>query len=95
VRAYASYHTAYCLTYTSGETVVASPPWNERFWGYPMPYLDEVRFHLARRCLDEPGLSVSEIAFRLAYSEKSAFNRAFKRWTGSTPSDHRQGRARR
>jgi hypothetical protein len=44
VRAYASYHTAFCLTYTSGETVVASPPWNERFWGYPMPYLDEVRF---------------------------------------------------
>ena len=42
-RAYASYHTAYCLTYTSGETVVASPPWNERFWGYPMPYLDDVR----------------------------------------------------
>jgi hypothetical protein len=43
VRAYASYHTAYCLTYTSAETVVASPPWNERFWGYPLPYLDEVR----------------------------------------------------
>ena len=43
-RAYASYHTAYCVTYTSGEKVVASPPWNERFWGYPMPYLDEVRF---------------------------------------------------
>jgi hypothetical protein len=42
-RAYASYHTAYCLTYTSGETVVASPPWNERFYGYPMPYLDDVR----------------------------------------------------
>lgn len=42
-RAYASYHTAYCVTYTSGETVVASPPWNERFYGYPMPYLDEVR----------------------------------------------------
>ena len=47
-RAYASYHTAYCLTYTSGETVVASPPWNERFWGYPMPYLDEVRAADAR-----------------------------------------------
>lgn len=43
-RAYASYHTAYCLTYTSGETVVASPPWNERFFGYPLPFLDEVRF---------------------------------------------------
>jgi hypothetical protein len=42
-RAYASYHTAYCVTYTSGEAVVLSPPWNERFYGYPMPYLDEVR----------------------------------------------------
>jgi hypothetical protein len=43
-RAYASYHTAYCLTYTSAEAVVASPPWNERFYGHPLPYLDEVRF---------------------------------------------------
>jgi len=43
-RAYASYHAAYCVTYTSGEAVVASPPWNERFYGYPLPYLDEVRF---------------------------------------------------
>jgi hypothetical protein len=43
-RAYASYHTAYCVTYTSGEAVLASPPWNERFYGYPLPYLDEVRF---------------------------------------------------
>jgi 4-amino-4-deoxy-L-arabinose transferase-like glycosyltransferase len=43
-RAYASYHTAYCVTYTSGETVIASQPWNERFYGQPLPYLDEVRF---------------------------------------------------
>ena len=43
-RAYASYDTAYCLTYESGETIVASQPWNERFFGYPMPYLDDVRF---------------------------------------------------
>jgi hypothetical protein len=42
-RAYASYHSAYCVTYTSGETVIASQPWNERFWGHPLPYLDEVR----------------------------------------------------
>jgi hypothetical protein len=42
-RAYASYHTAYCVTYTSGEGVVASPPWNERFYGHAMPYLDDVR----------------------------------------------------
>src|SRR5205814_1530538 len=42
-RGYASYHTAYCVTYTSGESVIASPPWNERFYGHPMPYLNEVR----------------------------------------------------
>lgn len=46
-RAYASYNPAYCLTYESGETTVASQPWNERFLGYPLRYLDEVRF--ARR----------------------------------------------
>ena len=31
-----------------------------------------------------------EIACLLGYSEVSAFNRAFKRWTGSTPSDYRR-----
>jgi len=43
-RAWASYNTAYCLTYTSAERVLASQPWNERFPGQPLPYLDEVRF---------------------------------------------------
>jgi hypothetical protein len=43
-RAYASYNTAWCLTYESGEAVVASQPFNERFSGYPLPLLDEVRF---------------------------------------------------
>lgn len=43
-RAYASYSTAYRLTYESGERVVASQPWNERFLHYPLPLLDEVRF---------------------------------------------------
>src|SRR4030095_3625648 len=33
--------------------------------------------------------TLTEIAFLLGYSEVSAFNRAFKRWTGSTPSDYR------
>jgi hypothetical protein len=43
-RAYASYNTAWCLTYESGEAIVASQPFNERFSGYPLPLLDEVRF---------------------------------------------------
>jgi AraC-like DNA-binding protein len=49
--------------------------------------LEDVRFRLARRYLEEPSTSVTEIAFRLGYSEKSAFNRAFKRWTGTAPRD--------
>jgi hypothetical protein len=43
-RAYASYGPAYRLTYESGERIVASQPWNERFLHHPLPYLDEVRF---------------------------------------------------
>ena len=42
-RAYASYGPAYRLTFETGERVVASQPWNERFLHYPLPYLDEVR----------------------------------------------------
>jgi len=43
-RAYASYETAYRLTFETGEKIVVSEPWNERFRHYPLPYLDEVRF---------------------------------------------------
>jgi hypothetical protein len=42
--AYASYGPAYRLTYESGERIVASQPWNERFRHYPLPLIDEVRF---------------------------------------------------
>jgi hypothetical protein len=43
-RAYASYGPAYRMTFASGERVVVSQPWNERFLHHPLPYLDEVRF---------------------------------------------------
>ncbi len=44
----------------------------------------------ARRLLDEALLPIGEIAFRLGFSEVSAFHRAFKRWTGDTPSAYRK-----
>jgi AraC-like DNA-binding protein len=47
--------------------------------------LDELRMELARRYLRQPGLSVEEVAFLLGYSERSAFHRAFQRWTGHAP----------
>ena len=43
-RAYASYGPAFRLTWESGERLVASPPWNDRFRHWPLPLLDEVRF---------------------------------------------------
>jgi hypothetical protein len=43
-RGYASYNTAYCITWESGERIVVSQPWNERFVHHPLPFLDEVRF---------------------------------------------------
>jgi 4-amino-4-deoxy-L-arabinose transferase-like glycosyltransferase len=42
--AFASYGPAWRLTWESGERLVASQPWNERFRHWPLPYLDEVRF---------------------------------------------------
>lgn len=42
-RAYASYGPAYRLTFETGERVIVSQPWNERFLHFPLPYLDDVR----------------------------------------------------
>jgi AraC-like DNA-binding protein len=51
--------------------------------------VESVREELARRYLADPAMGMGEIAFRLGYSEVSAFLRAFKRWTGVTPSQFR------
>ena len=51
--------------------------------------LDEVRTELARMYLADDKLAIFEVAFLLGYSEPSAFNRAFRRWTGKTPSEFR------
>jgi AraC-like DNA-binding protein len=34
--------------------------------------------------------TLTQVAFLLGYSEVSAFNRAFKRWTGVTPMHYRR-----
>ena len=51
--------------------------------------LDETRRELANQYLRQACLSVSEVTYLLGFSEPSNFARAFKRWTGRTPSDFR------
>lgn len=40
--AYASYFDAYSIGYLSNEEIVCSQPYNERFFGWPLPYKDLV-----------------------------------------------------
>jgi len=51
---------------------------------------DDVRREMAARYLADRKVAIAEIAYLLGYSEPSAFHRAFKRWTGSTPAEARQ-----
>ena len=51
---------------------------------------DATRRRFAVNYLKDQKNTLTEVAFLLGYSELSAFNRAFKRWTGSTPLDYRR-----
>jgi AraC-like DNA-binding protein len=51
--------------------------------------VDEVRKDLALSHLSQPGATAADVAFLLGFSEPSAFTRAFRRWTGSSPSQFR------
>jgi AraC-like DNA-binding protein len=47
--------------------------------------VDEGRFEIARAMLQNTSLDVSRIAAALDYADASAFTRAFRRWSGTTP----------
>ena len=49
-----------------------------------------MRKDLAMRYLREPEMAICEVAYLLGFSESSALHRAFKRWTGMTPSEFRR-----
>jgi AraC-like DNA-binding protein len=47
--------------------------------------IEEIRKTMALAVLRERSVSIEDVAFLLGYAEPSAFFRAFRRWTGSTP----------
>jgi AraC-like DNA-binding protein len=54
--------------------------------------LDDARFHAARQLLDDPELAIQEVASALGYRDPACFTRAFRRWSGRTPSQARAER---
>jgi AraC-like DNA-binding protein len=47
--------------------------------------VNEIRYEIARQLLENTRLSVGQIAAILDYSDASVFTRAFRRWSGQTP----------
>ncbi len=52
--------------------------------------LEAVRKDLAATYIRDPDIELVEVAFLLGFSDQSAFSRAFKRWTGCSPSEARK-----
>lgn len=52
--------------------------------------MQKVQQEIAIELLDRSDCPVAEIAFQTGFSEQSAFNRAFKRWTGRSPLEFRK-----
>jgi AraC-like DNA-binding protein len=47
-------------------------------------------YETAQRMLGDATASVLSIAWSLGYADASAFSRAFRRWSGMTPTEWRQ-----
>jgi AraC-like DNA-binding protein len=52
--------------------------------------VDECRYEIARQMLQDTGSDVGHIADMLDYADTSAFARAFRRWSGTTPTRWRE-----
>jgi AraC-like DNA-binding protein len=52
--------------------------------------LDELRFRAAKTYLAQRDVAGTEVAYLLGFAEQSSLNRAFKRWSGQTPTEYRR-----
>ncbi|WP_313960482.1 AraC family transcriptional regulator [Paenibacillus xylanexedens] len=51
----------------------------------PRAYLSSLKLQEAKMLIEQPDLSLGEIAIKLGYTHLSHFSRQFKRWTGQSP----------
>ena len=57
----------------------------------PMRYLSNWRMQLAKQMMRDGARNIQDVATRVGYDSEAAFNRAFKRATGSPPATWRKG----
>lgn len=50
---------------------------------------NDIRKELAQKYVKNSNMNLIDVAFNLGFSEYSSFSRAFKKWTGVTPSTYR------
>ena len=55
--------------------------------------LEDLRSTLAQQYMAQQNMPITEITFLLGFSDTSSFSRAFRRWTGKSPSSYRAGTA--
>ena len=52
--------------------------------------LDEVRKGLALSYIAQPFIDLAELAYLLGFADQTAFQRAFKKWTGTSPGKYKK-----
>lgn len=51
--------------------------------------IEQVRFDRSVRLLSDPSIKLADVAVELGYTDPANFTRAFRRWSGVSPSDFR------
>lgn len=55
----------------------------------PIDYIIKERMRLAKRCLRNPALSITDVCFKAGFNNLTYFTRMFHRLEGMTPTDYR------